>query len=68
MPCSSSEGQGHDFASPESVERLKRELDDVTAILCEVLKCIPPGRIALMAPETREWIRKHRKFDEEQGR
>ena len=68
MPCSSSEGQGLYYAgshpSNEEFTRVCHELNIVTDILCRLIQ----NPTAVNNDDIRQWVEKHKRYDESQGR
>ena len=66
MPCNDYWGPGHS-AEPE----LRERLDRVTALLCEVMKCLATtGLIVFVSriPDLLEWWEEHQKLDAQRNR
>lgn len=71
MPCNSSDGQGSAWAIADDAEREVRKLraknDELTFMLCGVLRALEAAGIPLPA-ETMVWFEAHKKWDRSQGR
>ena len=65
MGCDSMHGWTPGDSALSAVERLKGELDTVTAILCEVLKAVEPKKLS---PAALCWAQEHAEHDRKAGR
>jgi len=66
MPCDSGQGMSSDGDLYRRIDGLKRECDEVTSMLCSLLRSLDE-RIHL-PPEIVDWYRKHKEYDKSQGR
>ena len=70
MPCDSSQGMGdayrEDPQARREVHAMKRELDEVTRMLCSLLRALDDT--TQIPPDVAEWFHKHREYDKSQGR
>lgn len=68
MPCSSSEGMGG--SDNDEVRLLKKEVDKLTRLICEVLRALvgdkPMSQEA--SQEVAEWMNRHTEWDKKHGR
>jgi hypothetical protein len=62
MPCNS--GQEYDHTDYE----MRRELDQVTRLLCALLQALPENVIESGGPDLIKWRDQHKAHDEKNGR
>jgi hypothetical protein len=74
MPCNSGygdsvntfSGSGEDFTARRQVTEIKQELDNVTNMLCSLLRVLD-GKVTI-PPDVAQWFDKHQEHDRSQGR
>lgn len=75
MPCSMYEGAtSGDFAKDDAerarlkAEEAMAEANKLTAILCGLLRSLPPEMIEKLDPTTKAWFEGHKEHDAKHGR